>query len=294
MIVVIGATGNVGRPLVDDLARAGAAVRAVARSEGSAAALRRAHPEAEVVRGDLADTFSLQQAMRGADSMFLLTPGAADLSDAQVRAIDAARRAGVGAVVKLSVLGAQAGSPLNFLDQHGRAEQHLAASGMAWTVLRPNGFMDNVLGWAGSIASDGVFVDSVADARVSVIAAADVAAVAAHVLTQSDRDEAVLELTGPAALSWNEMARIFTATLRRPVRYEAVDDATMLHRLRDGGVPEWQAEGLVELNAAYRAGAANVVTSTVAQVLGRPPINLTTWLQTRVELFTATSPQPGR
>src|SRR5215472_17792079 len=173
MILIIGAGSRTGRELVRLLRAAGTPVRLLTRSA----------PGPDEVTGDLADPASLDQAMKGADAVFLLSSAAPAELDWHRNAIEAAARAGVGHLVRSSILGADPASPARFIRDHGQADELLRASGVPFTILRPNFYMHNVTElWPSSLDPQGNYYAPAAEARVSMVDARDVAAVAARVL----------------------------------------------------------------------------------------------------------------
>ncbi len=269
-LVLTGATGTVGLALVRALSRRGVAFRAMVRAPDKATALA-ALPGAELVAGDFDDAASLARALDGAERAFLLTPST-ERAEAQQRAfVAAARRAGVRHVVKLSQWAADAGSPVRFLRYHAVVEAALRDAGLATTSLRPNLFMQGLLAFASTIASQGQFFAPAGEAKISLIDARDIAAVAAIALTEPGHDGKTYDLTGPEALSHAEIAAQLAAALARPVRYVDVPPAAMRGALDQMAMPAWQADGLIEDYAHYARGEAAVVTSCVQDVTGHAP-----------------------
>ena len=200
MLLLTGATGKVGRPLAEMLGARGVPFRALVRSLDRAAPLRDAG--AELVEGDLARPDTLARAFDGVDRLFLLTAPAEEMVALQHNAIEAARAAGVRHVVKLSAVGAGPGDPVpvRVARWHAEIEGALRASGMAWTMIRPHGFMQNTFAFAPSVAAEGRFY-APDTGRYPVVDARDVAAVAAAALTGGAHEGAEYEVTGPERLS---------------------------------------------------------------------------------------------
>ena len=173
MILIIGAGSRTGRELVRLLRVTGAPVRLLTRSA----------PGPDEVTGDLADPASLDRAMKGADAVFLLSAAAPDELAWHRNAIEAAARAGVGHLVRSSILGADPASPARFIRDHGQADELLRASGVPFTILRPNFYMHNVTElWPPSLDPQGNYYAPAGEARISMVDARDVGAVAARVL----------------------------------------------------------------------------------------------------------------
>jgi uncharacterized protein YbjT (DUF2867 family) len=232
------------------------------------------------VQGDLSKPDTLDKAMAGVSSVFLLCGTAHDELAWTKNAIDAAARAGVSHLVISSILGSDPASPARFIRHHGQADAHVAASGLPHTVLRPNMYMHNVTSiWPPSIGPDGNYYAPAGDARISAIDARDVAAVAAAVLAAPDAHLGqAYDLTGPAALTTAECCDLLGAHLGRPVSYVPVDDETAHGAMVGVGLPGWMADGLVELYQDYRRsgtdGYAAAVHDSVQEVTGRPPRTL--------------------
>lgn len=270
MILITGGTGTSGREIVEAVARTGRPFRVTARDVARAEPLKRLG--AEVVRGDFTDPASLERAMAGVERVFLNSGPTDDLADLQGNVIDAARRAGVRHVVKLSVFGADLpGAPgVRFMRQHVDVERRLRDSGLAWTMLRPTFFMQNLLGSAPTIRQAGAIFMPAADGRAPYIDTRDIADVAAATLTQPGHEGRAYELTGPEDLSFHDMARAIGAAIGKDVRYVPVSDDQARQSLLAGGIPAWNVEGMLELMRATREGWMAGVTREVERISGHP------------------------
>jgi uncharacterized protein YbjT (DUF2867 family) len=198
--------------------------------------------------------------------------------------IETAKEAGVAHIVKLSVIGANPEAPLRFARSHGRVEQALKASGIAWTLLRPTAFMQNTLAW-GPQVHDGTFYAPVPDAAVSVVDARDVAEVAAAALTDAAHEGKSYGLSGPEAVSYRDQAKRIFGAAGREVEVEEVPMEDFKRELVRVGVPPWNAEGLTELFELYADGGATMVTTGVKDALGRDPRGLDDFAADHVEAF---------
>jgi uncharacterized protein YbjT (DUF2867 family) len=268
-ILVTGATGNTGRPLVEALVRAGAPVRAMVRDQASRAKL----PDGvQVAVADFEDPASLAAALDGAGRAYLVTPSSEQAEAQQKRFADLAAAAGVRHLVVLSQLAAAEDSPVRFLRYHAAVERHVRDLGIGYTFLRPNLFFQGLLALAKPIAAEGRFFAPIGDAPVSAVDVRDIADVAAAVLTQAGHEGATYTLTGPAAVTHAEMAAALGAALGRGITFTDVPPEAFAESLH-GVLPPWQAEGLLEDYAHYRRGEAAMVSTAVTEVTGHPAMD---------------------
>ena len=270
MILITGATGTVGREVVGELQRMGATgVRALVRDPARASFIREAG--FETVEGDFDRPETLGAALEGITSALLLTPPSPHTYAHQSAFIEAAKRANVRRVVKLSAVGADAEAPEGFGKWHGQSEELLKSSGLGWTILRPNFFMQNLLGQAQQIAAQGVIYQAGGDARASLIDARDIAAVAARTLTDEGHEGETYVLTGPEALSYTDVAAKISEATGRSVSYVALTPEQFREGALAQGLPGWLVSALERLNELFAAGDAEEVTDDVRRVGGREP-----------------------
>jgi uncharacterized protein YbjT (DUF2867 family) len=269
MILVTGATGNNGTEIVKRLATARVQVRAMVRNRERANAI--ALPNVEVVEGDFDRPATLLSALAGVERAFLLTNSSERAQAQQIAFIDAVRQSGVTHIVTLSQFGAEAHSPVRFLRYHAAVEAALQASGIAYTLLRPNLFMQGLLNFRSTIATQNTFYAAAGDAKVSAVDVRDIADVTVAALTESGHEGKLYELTGPQALTHAEMAEGLSRALGRQVAFFDIPPEAMREALLGIGFPVWQAEGLVEDYAHYRRGEAAAVTSGVEDATGKAP-----------------------
>jgi len=268
-ILVTGATGNTGRPLVEALVRAGAPVRAMVRDQASQSKL----PDGvQVAVADFEEPASLAAALDGVRQAYLVTPSSEQAEAQQKRFADLAAAAGVRHLVVLSQLAAAEDSPVRFLRYHAVVERHVRDLGIGYTFLRPNLFFQGLLALAKPIAAEGRFFAPIGDAPVSAVDVRDIADVAAATLTQAGHEGATYTLTGPAAVTHAEMATALGAALGREITFIDVPPEAFADSLH-GILPPWQVEGLLEDYAHYRRGEAAMVSTAVAEVTGHPAMD---------------------
>ena len=269
-VLLTGATGGIGSELMRLVAASGRPARAMCRKTGQAERLRGSG--LEPVLGDFDDPVSVEEAMRGSETVFLLSPGAPEQAEREKGAIDAAKRAGVRRVVRVSAADANLGAPVPWARAHAEIDAHLRESGLAWTVLKPTAFMQNLLSMTRPI-SKGVLPHIAREGRVGWVDTRDVAAVADRVLAESERHKgATYFLTGPEALTMREIAARLSGTVGRRVRYVNVPVPGFRLALKLAGVDDWLARGLVPQFRDVVAGGHGVdVTGEIARLAGRPP-----------------------
>lgn len=268
-VLVAGATGNVGRATVAALARRGATVRAATRKPEAYAAPASA-VSAAYLNFDDPDSFA--PALEGCERLFLMAAPMDGRAAPKLRGLlERAQAAGLERAVFLSAMGVEhaPSSPL------GQVEAGLKGSGMDWTILRPNWFMDNFHpGWMGAMVKTGTLALPAGDARVSFIAAEDIGEAAAVALTEEGHLERAYTLTGPEALSWEEVAAHFASVTGHAVRYQPISDEDMRGAMAARGLPAAALDYLSALFAAMRAGGSAPVTSELKGLIGRPPRSL--------------------
>jgi uncharacterized protein YbjT (DUF2867 family) len=272
MILVFGGRSKIGSALLESLVANEQHARALLREGESSEGIPSA---VEVVSGDLADPASLARGTAGAEKVFLLSSPHRDAFTWHRNAIDAARDAGVGLLVRSSILGAGQESSAQFINMHTRSDRYLEQSGLDYVILRPNLFLQNIPeSTIPSIGEDGDFYVNAGDARISMVDTRDVAEVAAVVLTQPGHAGAHYNVTGPEAISYDDVAAELSRALGRKVTYVDAPDDAMRRTLLGMGVDEWLVGALVGLYQDYRRsgtdGYAAQVSNTVDTLTGRP------------------------
>lgn len=269
--LVIGSTGRIGSAVVGELAGrtpVRAFVRDRARGERRLSGLG---GDVELVGGDLAEPETIREAMRGVGRVFLVCGHDRRQADLEINAIDAAAASGVDHLVKLSGgsagVGPDSSSPIG--RAHWQAERRLAASGVGFTILRPAAFMQNLLEMAPLVARTGLVAAPMGRARVAMVDIRDIAAVAATVI-EGEPQGAVLEVTGPRALGFEEIAASLTAATEQRIVYANVPLAVARRALERRGPPGWLLEHQLAAIEIGRSGAAASVSATVERVTGEP------------------------
>ena len=270
MILVTGATGSNGRELINVLTLTGVAVRAMVRSMEHAQGLI-GRDGVDVVVGDFDRAETLRAVLKGIDRAFLVTNSSERAEQQQLAFVEAGRAEGLRHIVKLTQLAADENSPVRFLRYHGVVERSIRESGMEYTFLRPNLYMQGLLGFAQTISAAGTFSAAAGDSVVSMVDVRDNAAAAAAALTTAGHEGKTYDLTGPQGLTHVEMANIMSSILGRRIVFVDQSPDEMQAAMLKMGMPRWQAEGLVEDYAHYRRGEASAVSTGVIEATGVRP-----------------------
>jgi uncharacterized protein YbjT (DUF2867 family) len=283
MILVTGASGTVGRTVLEAMCKSGKPFRAMYRSEEDT---RRAPARVSTVIADFADKESLRRALAGVDTVFLVCSPIPQLVELESNVIDTSRETGVKHIVLNSALGA-GDYPKSYPSWHRAVEDKLKSSGLGCTVLRPNGFMQNIVAFnAPSIRTQGAFYAAMGKAKTSLIDVRDVAALAARVLTEPNGHAGkTYELNGPEAVSNDEIAERISRVSGRAVKYVDIPEAAQRKAMLDSGMPEWQVNALLELQEYYVSGKCTGPADTLAKLLGRTPLALNQFLEENKDSF---------
>ncbi|MFH8346949.1 SDR family oxidoreductase [Streptomyces sp. NPDC018045] len=277
MIVVTGATGNIGRSLVGQLLAEGASVRALTRDPERAGL----PSGAETVRADLTDPASLEPALNGADALFLNL--AAGGGDAAAAVVEAAAKAGVRRIVLNSSI-AVTDEPADEGDllarMHGAVERVVRDSGLEWTFVRGGAYAANALQWAAEIRAGGVVRDPQPDAVFAPVHEEDLAAVAAVALLDRTGAHAgqVYVVTGPEARTRAEQVAEIGRVLGRETRLEVISEE---QAAEEYAIPNLSKEAMLELFRFFgtTVGTTPLITDTVQRVVGRPARTFAQWVQ---------------
>jgi NAD(P)H dehydrogenase (quinone) len=268
MIALTGSTGQLGSRIAQLLADAGVPQRLLVRDASRAPSL----PGATVAVAAYGEHSALFDALDGIDTLMLLSATeSADRVSLHKATVDAAVAAGVKRIVYTSFVGAAPDATFTFARDHWHTEQHIRSTGVDFTFLRDNLYLDFIPGFVGE---DGTIRGPGGDGRVAAVARHDVAASAFCVLTSAGHSGATYDLTGPAAFTLAEAAVVLSAAWDRPVRYEpeTLDEA---YRSRESyGAPAWEVAGWVTSYAAIASGELSHVSTAVADLTGRPPLGL--------------------
>ena len=285
MILVTGASGTVGKAVLQAVAKSGAKHKAMYRSAIEA---QKAPPGTQTVVADFAKKETLAPgtpALKGVDTVYLVCSPIPELVELESNVIDASVAAGVKHVVLNSALGA-ADYPKSFPSWHRKVEDKLRGTKLSWTILRPNSFHQNVLTYfAASIRAQGAFYSSMGNARVSFLDIRDIGAVAAKALAGGEHAGKVYELNGLEALTYQDVAAKISQHAGRQVQYVDIPMDAQRKAMLDQGMPEWQVTALLDLQQYYVNGQGGEVDGVLPKLLGHAPITMDEFLKENATEF---------
>jgi len=276
MILLTGATGRVGRAAASALLNAGLSFRVLVRDP---AKLTLTDSRIEVVTGDLGEAQSVQRALEGIERALIVMGNHPDQAVIERQFATLAREAGVAHVVKISSMEASADASAVLPRNHYETEQHIAASGMDWTFLRPNFYMQNMLMYAESIKSTGSFALPLGAAVTAMVDTQDVGDVAAAVLSGDGHAGQIYELTGPDLMTFHDVARRLGGVIGQSVCYREQAPEEFRATLERFISSRWQLDAVCELFAEIAAGSLAYRTEAVSDLLGRPPTTIESFAQ---------------
>jgi uncharacterized protein YbjT (DUF2867 family) len=281
-LCVSGGTGRIGGATLRALAVLGVPATALIRSESRRHGLP--DPGVDTLVADFADSDGLARALDGCNRLLLCSAHGPDMAAGQLAAVDAAERAGVERVIKISASPATVfpGTPAEAAAAHLQVEQALRASRMDSVAVRPNAFAQTLLGFLPAVRA-GVLSLPLGGARVSWVDAEDVGRVAAALLVAEDLPAEVVEVTGPAGLTMSEVCSIFAGIVGHPVEYRPLDDASALEVFIARGLDPSYAEHVVQVFSLFRERDAGCVTTAVPDLTGAPATPVEAVLQRLIQ-----------
>ena len=269
MICVTGAGGTVSSELIKQLESTNAPFRAAHFSNEKAEAARARGLDAVIIDYNRPET--LRAAFQGCDRLFLLGPNVLNPAQFELNAVEAAQAVGVRHVVKQSVLGADE-EAFSLALVHRPVEKAIESSGLAWTFLRPNSFMQNVVTYMGeTINAEASFYSASGNAKISHVDVRDIAAVAVKALTEPTHAGKAYTLTGPEALTYDELANELSKVLGRPISHISLPPSDLKQGMLAEGMPEEIVDRMLDLERYFREDQASHITNDIKQVTGRDP-----------------------
>ena len=282
MFLITGASGSVGKAVLFEAVRKEPKVRAMFRSKEDAA---KAPSGCEPVLADYADKASLRKALAGVTSVYVVCSPMPQLVELEGNMLEACKESGVQHVVLNSALGA-GDYPKSFPSWHRKVEDKLKATGLSYTILRPNGFLQNIVMYnAPSIRTQGAFYVAMGDAKVSYLDVGDIAIVAVKALKGGAHAGKTYELNGPEAISNTELAKRISKVAARTVSYVDIPESAQREAMIGLGMPEWQVTALLELQQYYKQGGGAKTDGLLKSLIERDPVTLDQYLAANAKEF---------
>ncbi len=267
MILIVGSTGTVGRYAVQSLVSQSIPVRALTRNTALASFLP--SPHLNLFEADLSEPESVRPALQGIERVLLITPSCPQQVEWETNVINAAVDAGVQQIVKLSTLGALVDSNSKIARWHGEIEKVLTDSGIPHTILRCHNFFQNLSDHIPAIHSEGIIRAPLADARIAMIDARDIAEFAVVCLTHDGHTDRIYRLTGGEAITYSQVAETISEVIGKPVRYQSISDEEARQDMQNDGLPDWEIEDMIGLYRQFREGGGARIWGDFPEVMGR-------------------------
>lgn len=283
MILITGATGKTGGAVARELAAHNIPIRVLVRNAEKGAALK--DLGAEIAVGDMADKAAVSEALKGADKAVLIMANGEDQLTMEKQFTDCAVAAGVKHLVKLSSMESTRGTTKPIPAMHVASEEHIRASGMNWTMIRPTFFTQNFLNAARTIKASDEIVLALGNAVVAPTDIRDVAEVIRLVLTDDAHLNKSYNLTGPEALSLAQAAEKFSSVLGREIRYVAQPVEDFRKVLTQVGLPEWRVNAVCDEFKLLGDKTSMDTTDTIQQVLGRAPTSVEQFVKDHIGIY---------
>jgi uncharacterized protein YbjT (DUF2867 family) len=289
MILLTGVTGKTGGATLQALlamARSGQKIplRAIVRTPEKAAAVKA--EGVEVLVGDVTDPAVVARGLEGVEKALLIAPNGEHQFAMEKQFVDAALKAGLKHLVKMSSIEATAVAKSPIARIHYESEQYIQQSGITWTFIKPTFFMQNFLANAGTIKEQGKFFLPMGDGRVATVDCRDIGAVTAAVLAGGDHGNRRYELTGPEVLSFHDMAKCFTQVLGREISYVPMPMEAYRGVLGKFLTNEWHLNAVCALFNEIAETTDAEVTDTVKRLTGQPARSLETFIRDHKAVFT--------
>jgi uncharacterized protein YbjT (DUF2867 family) len=283
MILLTGATGKTGAVAARLIAEQGVPARALARNAAKAESLAAAG--IELVVGDVSEPASLRTAMQGIDRALLILNNTRDQLAMERQFVDIAKECGVKHLVKMSSMEAAADAKSPIPQTHWAVEQYIKQSGLSWTMIKPNFFMQNLLGNAATIKSMHKFFLPMGSGTTAMSDTRDIGAATAAVMTGTGHENQTYELTGPELLSFHDVADRFTEVLGTKVEYVDQPMESYRETLAQFLPDEWHLNAVCDLFAEIAEGGLGYTTDTLKALIGREPTSLAQFIKDHLAIF---------
>jgi uncharacterized protein YbjT (DUF2867 family) len=292
MILVTGSTGTVGTEVIKQLSNIpNINIKAGIHSTDNLKKLKEYDKRIEAVQVDYNKPETLKKALKNVEKLFFLSRDSPIMTELASNVVHEAKNEGIRHIVRLSAKGADVKAESHSLRSHRYIEEIIKDSGIPYTILRPNEFMQNFVNLHGqSIKNSNAFYMAVGDSKVSIVDVRDIASVAVKTLTDNGDDDRYIgktyTITGPEALSYYQAAEILSKATSKEISYVNLSEGDFRRSLRDAGVDDWFIYIVLGmLDSYYRKGIAAQVFSTVEEVTGKRPITFSQFVDDHIQAF---------
>jgi uncharacterized protein YbjT (DUF2867 family) len=287
-ILVTGATGTVGSEVVNQLSniKSDFKIKAAVRSVENAKKIQY-FQRVEPIQIDYDTQEGLKRAFKDADKLFLLTHASSKSADHETNLITEAKKSGTRHIVKQSIMGADLKADVEAMRLHRQTEKVIEESGIPYTFMRPNEFMQGFINYQGStIKSNGAIYVPVGDGKVSFVDARDIASVAVKALVDGEKHyNKTYTITGPEALSYYQAAQILSKATGKKIDYVNISDEEARGAMKEVGLDDWLIDTISDLYTLYRKGYASHVSPAIEEVTGKKPITFAQFAKDYAEAF---------
>jgi len=284
MILLTGLTSATGLRVAKRLLKSGHSFTALVRDPDKVPDLK--SKKVALVKGDLSKSGTIKKAMDGIENAFLLPPSTENQFKLEKNFIDAAKEAGVKHVVKYSVIGADSKSPSKILKHHGQSEEYLKDSGLRYTIIRPNFFMQNFVNFYGQdIRKKKQIRLPLKNAKCGYVDVRDTARLINKVLTTNGSKNKTYVVTGPESFSCIEITELFSEAMGKKINYIDIKPKEFKKDMINAGVKEPVAEAYSDLYKIVRDGICDIVTDDIYKITDRQPHTFEEFLDDNIKFF---------
>ena len=288
-VLVTGASGNVAGGILPQMVKKGVAVKAYVRDAAKGEKLKALGVEPVV--GDFMDGAKLEAALKGMDAVISITPPGPTAADQASVITQAAKRADVGHIIRLSAVGAAPDAPTDNGKLHYQTDAEIMATGIPYTILRPNFFMQNLFMSIPTIQAQGSMYWGMGEGSIGLIDVRDIADSLASLGIYGGHHGQIYVQTGPESLTFAEMAVIISEAIGKPVNYVAIPVEAVGEAIRGFGMGDWFAQVMMDYSRAYARGWGDFVNGNVEDLTGNPARSFSQFVR---ELYAPAFKQPAK